>query len=450
MSFFVIGLLGCQSKEADQTPDPSPDPGFDQPVEQNEQGQEDPGDQEEITLTVMLAWMIGEDRWEEFYKKPAEEKFPHITLERIMADAGDRNMLEETFAKGIKPDIIMMSHPSQIELLQEYGLALDMRELIEKHQFDISRYDPDYLAEWLSWTGGEIWSLPFVAQKYALHYNKDIFDLFGVPYPSDDLTWDEVLDLAARLTGTRNGVDYQGIYIQHDAGPTLSQVIGDSYFIDPETDEVLWTEREEVKEYLEMIDRLMAIPGIELNVQTEGIHFIEAFQSERTLAMLPHQFLEALPEDMNWDIAAYPVWPDAPGIQPNQSGWSLGVTAISEHQDAAFEVLKFWLSDEEVLTKGNSAVTTPFNHLFDNGAVEEGLRNDPYRPYLADKNIDALFVNRPGGGTKEKRSPFDAGAYEVIRLLGFNYEGSGEDVNTFLRKMKEEEENRILEEKATR
>lgn len=430
----AIGLIGCQSQgvEKDTTK---------RTIQEGEK---------EITLTVMLSWVIGEDRWEEFYKKPVEEKFPHITLKRIEGDAGDRETLEETFAAGIKPDIIMVSHPSQIQLLQEYELAYDMRELIEHYDFDLTRYDNDYLAEWLSWTGGEIWSLPFVAQKYALHYNKDIFDLIGEPYPSDNMTWEEVLDLASRLTFSRDGINYQGIYMQHDASQTLSQVIGDTLYVDPETDNVLWTEREEVKDYLALVDRMKSIPGIELDVKTEGIAFIEAFQTERTLAMIPHQFLESLPEDMNWDIATYPVWSKALGIQPNQSGWALGVTAVSEHKEAAFELLNFWYTDEQILSKGNSAVTTPFNHLFENEAVEKALREDPYRPYLADLNVNSLFQNSPGGGTSEQRSYFDTGAQNVIGGIGFKYDESEQDWNTFLRDLKQEEERRIGEEKATR
>lgn len=451
----ILGLIGCSSTdENDADANNNDNLGQNTQVENvnnnNNNDNDIPEDQEEITLTVLLAWMIGEDRWEEYYKKPAEEKFPHITLERVMADAGDREALEELFSEGVTPDLIMLSHPSQINLLQEYELAYDMSELIEKHDFDLLRYDDDYFDEWLSWTGGEIWSLPFVAQKYALHYNKDIFDLFGEEYPSDDMTWDEVLELAARMTTKRDGEKYEGIYMQHDASQTLTQVIGDTLFIDPETEEVLWTEREEVREYLAMLDRMMAIPDIELEVESEGIHFIEAFQTERTLAMLPHQFLEALPDDMNWDVATYPTWPDAPGIQPNQSGWALGLTAISEHKDEAFKVLDFWYSDEQILSKGNSAVTTPFNHLFETGAVEEALKNDPYRPHLADLNIDALFKNSPSGGTTVQRSEFDAGAQEVIGHIGFEYEESEEDWNTFLRRLKEEEEARIAEEKGSR
>lgn len=431
----VAGLIGCKSQNVEK----------DTPQNTAEEGEE------KITLTVMLAWMIGEDRWEEFYKKPAEEKFPHLTLERIEGDAGDRETLEKTFAAGIKPDMIMVSHPSQIQLLQEYGLAMDMRDMIDQYNFDLTRYDDDYLAEWLSWTGGEIWSLPFVSQKYALHYNKDIFDLFGVEYPADNLTWDEVIELAMKVTGERNDVEYHGLYMQHDASQTLSQVMGDTLYVDPETDEVLWTERQEVSDYFALVEQMKSIPGNDLGeIETDGIAFIDAFQQIRNLAMIPHQFLEALPEDLNWDIATYPVWSQAPGIQPNQSGWALGVTDISEHKDAAFELLKFWYSDEQILSKGNSAVTTPFNHLFEDGAVEEALKNDPNRSYLADLNIDSLFMNKPGGGTSEKRSIYDAGAQDVIGGSGFEFYDSDQDRNEFLRDLKQKEEQRIVEEKSTK
>lgn len=33
----------------------------------------------------------------------------------------------------------------------------------------------------------------------ALFYNKDLFDRYGVPYPTNAMTWDDVLALAKRF-----------------------------------------------------------------------------------------------------------------------------------------------------------------------------------------------------------------------------------------------------------
>lgn len=40
---------------------------------------------------------------------------------------------------------------------------------------------------------------PVVNNTMSLYYNKDLFDKFGVSYPKDGMTWDEVLELNRQL-----------------------------------------------------------------------------------------------------------------------------------------------------------------------------------------------------------------------------------------------------------
>ncbi|NOU90117.1 extracellular solute-binding protein [Paenibacillus sp. LMG 31460] len=44
----------------------------------------------------------------------------------------------------------------------------------------------------------------------VLYYNKDIFDKFGISYPRNGMTWDEVYDLAKKLNRTEDGISYRG------------------------------------------------------------------------------------------------------------------------------------------------------------------------------------------------------------------------------------------------
>ena len=58
-----------------------------------------------------------------------------------------------------------------------------------------------------------------LVEKYGkpsaeMYYNKDLFDRFGVPYPKDGMTWDEVYALAQKVTRTEGGVAYKGFAFQ--------------------------------------------------------------------------------------------------------------------------------------------------------------------------------------------------------------------------------------------
>lgn len=42
---------------------------------------------------------------------------------------------------------------------------------------------------------------PYRKSKWAVYYNKDLFDMRGVPYPEEDWTWDDYAQMAVELTG---------------------------------------------------------------------------------------------------------------------------------------------------------------------------------------------------------------------------------------------------------
>ena len=48
-------------------------------------------------------------------------------------------------------------------------------------------------------------------------YNKDLFDAAGVAYPSNDMTWDEYYDLAAKMTSGEGSSKVYGTH-HHTSG----------------------------------------------------------------------------------------------------------------------------------------------------------------------------------------------------------------------------------------
>ncbi|OAK67873.1 ABC transporter substrate-binding protein [Lederbergia galactosidilytica] len=392
---------------------------------------------EEVTLTFMM-W----DDWGQGFaniKEKVEKQFPHITVKNIGGDTGNKEWIEEALTAQTVPDIIFAHRQYHVALLKEYELNYDMTDLLEKHDFDLSRYDPGHLDEWKSWANGEIWLLPFMADRYALQYNKDIFDLFGVEYPTDGMTWEEVISLANQVTGERNGVQYQGLDITGNGHLPMSQIIGRTQLIDPETEEVLWTENPYVKQWLEMVDKVYHTPGNEI---PEGE---DPWIESRTLAMRALWIDMATPEDLNFDLVTYPQWEAAPNIGPLAGGWAFGITEPSEHKEEAMEVLKFLYSDEYIGILGESPIHAPFNHLFVDQDIDEMLSGERLEKFKG-KNLQALYkLEAPGG--PESRSEFDVGAIQQIEHMGTNFIESGLDVNSYLRELRETEEIRIKDEK---
>lgn len=79
------------------------------------------------------------------------------------------------------------------------------------------------------------------------------------------MTWTEVLDLASKMTGERDGVQYRGIemgpgFTSHEATFPLKEF--GINLTDPETGEVLITQSPEVKQYLELMKQFYSIPEL--------------------------------------------------------------------------------------------------------------------------------------------------------------------------------------------
>jgi multiple sugar transport system substrate-binding protein len=52
---------------------------------------------------------------------------------------------------------------------------------------------------------GHTWAFIKDFSNFAIYYNKDVFDKYGVPYPKDDWTYDDFLKTAQALTKEENG-----------------------------------------------------------------------------------------------------------------------------------------------------------------------------------------------------------------------------------------------------
>lgn len=397
-------------------------------------------EREPITLTFMM-WDTWGQGFHENIKEVVENEFPWITVENVGGDTGNREWIEDALTNGIVPDIIFAHRQYHVALLEEYQLGYDMTELIEKHGFDLNRYEKAHLDEWKSWTGGEIWLLPFMRDVYALHYNKDIFDAFGVEYPHDGMTWPEVLELAQRVTGERNDVYYIGIDLRWNNHLPLSQILGRTQLIDPETDEVLWVDSPYVKQWLEMVERAHQLHAGAPEQWDDWQTWVEM----RNLALRPLWLDMATPPEMNFDIVTFPQWEDAPNIGPLYGGWALGITEPSPHKDAAMEVIKFLYRDEHIGRLGESPIHAPFNYLFTDANMDDFLEGERLEKFKG-KNLQSMYILEPAGGP-EYRSKHDVGAFQTIENLGVSFIESGLDVNTFLRELKEKEEIRIQEEK---
>ena len=418
-------------------------------AEDHLEGKNETEENEPYEITEPVTIYVGVNTTEEDFiarfKTPIENEFPNVTLEHI-AFAPNRDLIEDQLLVGNVPDIIFGNNLEQLYLFNEYDLLTDHEGLIEKHQFPIELFNSSFIQAIRSYAGGEaLWALPTNMTRYALHYNKDIFDLFGVDYPEDGMTWQEILDLSRSVTGERNGQEYIGLHlpVPRILLSTLSVPL-----VDPETDEPLFTKEPEFTMLFELYESVYGNQEVDPNLQALG-----EFISERRVAMLPLYYLysgwtglqTATEEGMEWDIVTFPIWAKDQPYTPMVGGQWVAVTDQSEHKDAAFQIIKFWLSEEQIIHFLEGPVSVPFNpektaEFVNSVSVDEAVR---------DKNIPALFKH-PTLDKQPKRSKYESLVYNILVAKVNEFispESPRKDIQTTLKELQEEAARAIAEEK---
>lgn len=324
---------------------------------------------------------------------PIKAKYPNVTIERITPAAQTTN--EEVLSTHI-PDIIYSSSSSHQRIIRT-GVYEDLRPYIEKFNFDESRIKPilyDYIKEITAGKGDAIVALPFNANQHVLYFNKDIFDKFGVDYPTEkQLTWDEVLDLATQLTRTENGVNYIGLSVDNLTG--LSKGLG-LEVLDRETG-LAAIDTPEWRRIFELNKKIFEIPGY---VTPDGTWNWgrDQFMKDQVVAMRvtwlanmvgPLEELRQQGVEFNWDIAPAPNFADRLGKTREAQIHSLSVNSKSPNKDYAFQVITEILSDDgqRVLSR-NGRVPAIINPELEK---EYGLEI----PVLQGKSVQNVFIGDP-------------------------------------------------------
>ncbi|MDF2713096.1 MAG: extracellular solute-binding protein family 1 [Paenibacillus sp.] len=315
-----------------------------------------------------------------------QAKFPHITFEYIQGGKGAT--IQDLAAVGALPDIIRNDPPVMRANYFNMKLDYDLRELIQKNNYDLSRFNQSFINEILDIGGktGAIYGLPVPPYlPTVVYYNKDLFDKFGVAYPKDGMSWDEMYELAKKMSRIDGGQPYRGF---SSSMPTVTR---DNVFnlpiVDPKKDGLgnmdIWTK------LFNNLKRFYDIPNnlIEANGQLEQNAFMKG-----NVALHNHQlnvnFLN-IPANMNWDIVSVPYMEGAPKLMPirGPSYWS--ITQQSKHKDEAFQVITAMLSDETQMNDSRNGMPTTLN----NKAVQDALGKD--HPDLKTRNMNAVNFYPP-------------------------------------------------------
>lgn len=387
---------------------------------------------EPLTLTLYSTGATFTDvEFEAMIAGPIHAKYPNVTIERITPAA--TTTPEEVLSTHV-PDLIFGSVQQRVI---RTGVYQDLRELIKVHEFDESRLKPvgyDYIKDITKGKGDAVLALPFNINQHVLYYNKDIFDKFGVPYPTEEqLTWDQAIEIGKQLTRTENGVNYIGLVVDNLTG--LNKSLGSSY-LDRETGQAALDTPEWLRIF-ELYKQIVDIPGY---VAPDGTwnwtrdHFMKDQNIAMRVSWLANMVgpLEELRQqgvEFNWDIAPVPNFEDQLGKTREAQIHSISVNSQSPHQDEAFQVIAELLSDEgqRIIAK-NGRVPAIINPELEKDYGAE-------IPVLQGKTVQNVFIGEPI--LEHYQHPYESEITKRLTEAAEDIAIHGLDVNSAIRKATE-------------
>jgi multiple sugar transport system substrate-binding protein len=374
---------------------------------------------------------ISDLEFETLMKKPVETKFPNITLELVRSGKGTEPATLLT--TNSFPDIIYASSLGVYNLL-DMNLAVDLNEMIKKYALDINKYDPRAISiiKMLA-DKGQLYALPFSMSYEFLLYNKQIFDRLSMPYPTDRMEFDKLVDLAKRIGKASEG-NYASLRLTEiwrtAASLSLPHIDGKAQRAAINND--AW------KRLMELYADHSRIPG---NEKTSN------FFTDQKLAMMwgsvgnlgnAEQFHKQGVQSDFWDILGAPIQPAG---FPSKGGLSdvrlLMVSSTSTKKDIAFKVINQINGElsQEMIARRAQLPGIKMNNLKEVFGTEFGV--------LKNKNIKVIFDNIYSDSSWQTRYDVENRQYLISAMDKMIK--NDVDANTVLREAEEQINKKIDE-----
>ncbi|CAG7617053.1 ABC transporter substrate-binding protein [Paenibacillus allorhizosphaerae] len=376
--------------------------------------------------------LVKED-FDKYIAAPLKQKYPHITLEYVASGKGTSP--NELATAGTMPDIIMTGM-RQLLVFQELDVPADLTGLMKTNRLDRSLYRKeaiDAIADYGS--KGELYALPLYVNFYAMLYNKDIFDRFSVEYPKDQMTWDEVKSLAAKVSKVQDGITYKGLQ-PADIIDVFAGGLSLSYMDEQNKKAKVTTDG--WKKVFEIAKEINSIPGNEPKDPKNIWKGSDDFFKDKNIAMMPYfgtrvQKAAQLNDELgfNWDVVSFPSFKDSPGKSSEVDAQVLALSKTSKHPDEAFKVIQYLTSSEEV--QGNLAKMGRALPALNNENLMKSFGAD--YPLLKTKNINGIFKTTPR--QPHKASQYDDIVRKWLKNSFLDHLSGKYDVNTALKTAEE-------------
>jgi multiple sugar transport system substrate-binding protein len=300
----------------------------------------------ELTGTLTI-WSWGAGHEAEMREKAVEvfaKKHPNLEVIHSVIPTADQvwdQRQAAAFAAGNAPDVIQMS-PDYYGLLTEY--YEDLRPYVERDGIDLNEVITEGMLDVYYRPDGKLEALPLLANVFVFAYNKNMFDEFGVEYPTNDWTWQDFAEMAPKFV-TGSGVNRTYAMVRHWVLPNFAIICqGGVPYADDFSD--IYMDSEEVRAGLDLFRYLIVEAGaIPTQAAAQTMPSEQLFLTERA-AIYPMGGFEiaSLTEEIGdwfeWDAVLPPK--DSPDGKNTNITYATGYAMYKDakNKEAAWEFLK--------------------------------------------------------------------------------------------------------------
>lgn len=297
------------------------------------------------TILRIATWTTITPWWEKTVSE-FEKEYPEIKIELVETPAPEHGIKVATMMAGRdNVDVVYVKSLTDYISYVKNGYLMDISDQmnnISAKEKEVLKSSIDALT--IPFMDNKIYSAPFRSDVSVLYYNKDIFDKAGIPYPTDDVTWDYFMDTAKKI---KNTTGIYGAYIhtwaaqvtQWDIGQNKGDVIsGDYQYLKPAYERIL---------KMQNIDKSI----LAYNTAKAGnIHYRGEFNTGKAAMILMGTYhIGFLLEEeesrrINWGIAPLPYDPkdEKPG-RSIQNPTGIAINAHAANPNLAWKYLKFMM-----------------------------------------------------------------------------------------------------------
>lgn len=338
------------------------------------------------------------------------EKNPNVEINVIdtSADEYNNSLGISLSAAQSDPDVIWVKDMGAMLQMADKKQLLPLDDFMKKDNLDTSAYNG--AAEQLQYNG-VTYGLPYRSDWYVLYYNKDLFDAAGVSYPSNDMTWDQYYDLAAKMT---SGDGSSKVYGTHDH---TWQALVSNWAVQDGKHTVVEKDYSFLKPWYEQTLALQDNGYIQdySTLKTANIHYSSVFKNQQC-AMMPMgtwfiaTMIQSQASDetsFNWGIARIPHPSDTEAGYTVGALTPVGISAYTDEPDLSWDFVKFATSEEAANILAEQGVFTGIQ-------TEESLKTIASAQYFpeGESNVEALSYTHY---TFDR--PLDPQITEILKVL---------------------------------